>query len=367
MSTGSFSSNQTFYMLGLAVLVSALLTLEGYALSPVSGSSSPWRSTICWSPDGTPRPSARGPRTSRDWTALRAGAEGMDARRIFQAAMSVKQDDLYIVGAGYLGTLIGKQWREKFPSATIYAETRTTSKHDVLRAEGVTPILRHLRKEGQRCTNVVFCASPSGNEDYSGEVAAAAAEVWDGEGTFVFTSSSGIYAENDGGTVTEQSPLSDSPRAAKLRGAELACTQAGGCVVRLAGLFSLERGPHNFWLGKEEVTSSPDGLINLLSYEDAAGVVIAVLLAHQQGRVFLAADHCPMTRRDICAAALSHPMYSDRSMPQAGGGGEAGTGGRREGKGKVFDSRVTRRDLSWEPRHTSFAEFIEDVKGRDGK
>lgn len=36
-------------------------------------------------------------------------------------------------------------------------------------------------------------------------------------------------------------------------GAEAACIGAGGTVVRLAGLYSVERGPHNFWLGKDEV------------------------------------------------------------------------------------------------------------------
>lgn len=39
-------------------------------------------------------------------------------------------------------------------------------------------------------------------------------------------------------------------------GAEASCIGVGGTVVRLAGLYSVERGPHNFWLGKDEVSGA---------------------------------------------------------------------------------------------------------------
>ena len=48
----------------------------------------------------------------------------------------------------------------------------------------------------------------------------------------------------------------------------------GGCVMRFGGLYTSYRGAHNYWIGKDSVPSSPDGLINLLHYEDAAGAVI---------------------------------------------------------------------------------------------
>ena len=47
----------------------------------------------------------------------------------------------------------------------------------------------------------------------------------------------------------------------------------GGCVMRFGGLYTSYRGAHNYWIGKDSVPSSPDGLINLLHYEDAAGAV----------------------------------------------------------------------------------------------
>lgn len=71
-------------------------------------------------------------------------------------------------------TLIGQQWRAKFPSATVYAETRSTGKHAALEEMGFTPTLRGSRSEGiARCRNVVFCAAPSGEwikREYSAAV-----------------------------------------------------------------------------------------------------------------------------------------------------------------------------------------------------
>jgi hypothetical protein len=49
--------------------------------------------------------------------------------------------------------------------------------------------------KGQKFDNVVFCAPPSGFEDYGGAVEDAVANVWSGlenGGTFVFTSSGGM-------------------------------------------------------------------------------------------------------------------------------------------------------------------------------
>lgn len=69
--------------------------------------------------------------------------------------------------------------------------------------------------------NLLSCdRSLSGNDEYGAEVSSATAAVWDnsGAGAFLFTSSGGIYAERDGGIVNEESPTSDEPRSAKLRG-----------------------------------------------------------------------------------------------------------------------------------------------------
>ena len=148
---------------------------------------------------------------------------------------------------------------------------------------------------GTRWPYVLFSASPSGNDDYAGAVASAL-EYWDRDapgGRFVFTSSAGVCAEQDGGVVTETSPVGSGPRSERLLAAEKAVLAAGGCVVRLAGLYLEGRGAHNYWLTQEEVAQRPDGLINQIHYRDAANAAVAALLRGSAGPT-----RCPNPKPD---------------------------------------------------------------------
>ena len=60
--------------------------------------------------------------------------------------------------------------------------------------------------------------------------------------------------------------------------AEETVLSRGGSVVRLAGLYAKDRGPHTFWINSGSVASNADGLVNMLHYEDAAQVAIATCL-----------------------------------------------------------------------------------------
>ena len=81
----------------------------------------------------------------------------------------------------------------------VTAITRTTNNHDAIRsAVGEHPnfnivTLNNIPKE-EKFGNIVFCAPPSGSEDYPGDVKKAADNLWAGpeEGRFVFTSSGGM-------------------------------------------------------------------------------------------------------------------------------------------------------------------------------
>lgn len=107
-----------------------------------------------------------------------------------------------------------------------------------------------------------------------------------------------------------------------------------------------------------QLDSSPDGLINLLAYEDAASAVVAALEAakngdnNMSGRIFLAADSTPTSRRDICEQALRHPLHAGKTVPRFAEGA-AGAGA-----SKIYDTSVTRRDLNWQPRYDAFGDFM---------
>lgn len=295
-------------------------------------------------------------------TAPAAALLCMAAARCGGAHGSLQSPPLVIVGAGVLGRLAAEEWRSIHgDDCEIIGVTRSAdaARDDAMRSEGITPMLRDdIDSSGKQWPYVLFCAAPGGNDDYPGTVASAlklwdrAAHPWAG-GRFVFTSSAGVYTEDSGGRVIESSPVGDSPRSAKLLAAERTVRDAGGTVVRLAGLYLIDRGAHNFWLSKEEVAQRPDGLINQIHYRDAANAAVAAALRGSAGEVLLAADDRPMTREQICVEALKAPRFAGRTMPRF-----TGTDG---GVGKVLDCSHTRDAIQWQPEYRDFADFIAKI------
>lgn len=270
------------------------------------------------------------------------------APRAVTAPRCAAADELLIVGAGTLGALVAEQWRAARPGARVVAETRTPTRHAALRELGVEPML--AREGAGKFSRVAFCASPKGNEDYVGDVRAAAARVSDG-GRFVFTSSGGVY--NRAGVLTEDSAVAGGERREMLLAAEReALAIDGGAVLRLAGLYSLLRGGHNFWFGKGSAGPG-DGVINQVHYSDAAAAVVAALALHTlpEKRVFLIADGVPMTRRSICETVHRHPAFRERERPVF----EEDTGA----ESKRYDNSWSRQALGWTPQYSSFEDFVE--------
>jgi hypothetical protein len=274
------------------------------------------------------------------------------ARRTGSSMSATTSNDLLIVGPGVLGQRVAAQWLGKYPGASVIGETRSTTSHAALAVEGITPTVYSPDAELTQYNRVVFCAPPRGNADYPGSVRAAAARTAPG-GVFVFTSSGGAYADT-GGVLVESSQSAEGPRAAGLLAAEDAALGIPeGRIVRMAGLYTLKRGAHNYWLNAGTVAGSRGGLVNLLHYDDAAGIVVAILEAcgRDDGmRLFLGADGSPVTREEICAAARSHPMFERLSMPtfdEAGGGST-----------KTYDNSASRKALGWEPVWSSFSAFM---------
>ncbi|KAJ1625467.1 hypothetical protein T492DRAFT_1039451 [Pavlovales sp. CCMP2436] len=257
-------------------------------------------------------------------------------------------NDLLIIGTGTLGTLAARQWLDAYPDARVVGETRSTKRHDELRAAGV-----EVRTKGSAQSdvfpNVLICFSPGVNLDFPAEVRGAL-EMWNGSGGCVFTSSGGVFAEDDGGVVSEDSPTSDSERSARMLAAERFVLEAGASVLRLAGLYTDERGAHNFWLSQEKVDQWGGGLINLLHYEDAASGSLAALKAKLGPRVLLLGDDVPLTRSQIVDAALKSSLYAGMKAPIFTKDSGA--------MGKRYDTALTRSLIDWEPKYPDFDAFM---------
>lgn len=261
--------------------------------------------------------------------------------------------DLLIVGAGRLGALVGQRWADRHPEALVVAETLTQAKHGRLEELGLSPRLRCEEATRHPFPFVLFCVPPTAADDYPAE-AARAAQAWNREGTFLFTSSTGVYAEEAGGHVTETSPTAAEARAVTLLGAESAVRAAGGLVLRLAGLYDRERGPHVTYLRMPSSPLRPDGWINLIHYEDAADLTVRVLESRGRDALYLGCDGSPLTRDGLVEAA--HAKASRLAVGEkpvrCRFTGENGTLGRR------CDNAWTRDALGWQPRWQSFGAWI---------
>jgi nucleoside-diphosphate-sugar epimerase len=283
-------------------------------------------------------------------------------------------DEVVVVGCGVLGTSLCKQLltSSKFSNTAVVGVTRTANNHASILAsihQVVQPsshfeltTYNDLLSRNRKFKNVVFCAPPSGSDDYPSAVRDTMSHFWLGPSTgrFVFTSSGGVYGSGDSGeVVNETTPVVDptsNPRYGRLIKAEQACLENGGCTLRLAGLYTLERGAHNYWLegGLKAIGGREDGIINLLHYDDAAGACIAALtqsVERLKGKMFLISDGHPMTRKGICESAIKAARYKGKKIPPFEPGPD-------NSKGKIYDGSWSNVQLNWHPVHASFDQFM---------
>ena len=286
--------------------------------------------------------------------------------------------DLAVVGCGVLGTKLCSQYLMMDPNDVdkdeknqrIVGITKTDSHHEeILKNVMIHPdefvegrfevrTLDDSLKNDLLFKNVVFCAPPSGSDDYASTVRTAM-KLWakDEGGVFVLTTSGAVYSSADGSVVNEDSPTfapEESPRAGRLLYAEEACRENDGTILRLAGLYTLDRGAHNFFMGKAEILRRPDGILNSLHYDDAAGACLAAVKAGKRvrGQTFLISDGSPSTRLGVCESCLKSKMYSEKTLPNFI------TEESDVEIGKIYDGEKSNKALNWHPQYPSFDAFM---------
>jgi len=259
--------------------------------------------------------------------------------------------DLIVVGAGSLGMLVAKHWRQSHPRARVTLKFRNeeTERSNRLKREGFS-VISKARGESCRAPLVVFCAPPTGNAEYVQDIRSCVETHWnnlDPESAMVFTSAGSVYRENSAGLVDEMSETVETERSAPLLTGEKSVLQVGGCALRLGGLYTQHRGPHIYWSKGGQFPSRPSGLINLLHYEDAAQAVLKCLEhPHKiRGELFLVSDGVPVSRKQIVSAA--------------GVADKAQFTGDNAIDGKKYDICKFRTTLGWLPIYPSFELFFE--------
>ena len=234
-----------------------------------------------------------------------------------------------IVGCGYLGSRVARLWHERGEEVNVV--TRSADRTRQLIAAGYTPLvadvtdsrsLGELRQLGPIAA-VLFAvgfdpASRGSRRDVyvDGLRNTLDALPIDIE-RFIYISTTGVYAQNDGNWVDEDSPCQPETESGRLfLEAENVLRQHPlanrAIVLRLAGLFGPGRIPRREELAAgSSISAAPEAYLNLIHVDDAAGIVCAVAEHAQPPRTYLVSDGHPIAQRilhgggtpDRCAVA----------------------------------------------------------------
>ena len=174
--------------------------------------------------------------------------------------------------------------------------------------------------------------------------------------TFVFTSSTSVYAQRDGSWVTEESETNPTRETSRiLLETEELVLGRGGIVARLAGIY----GPGRSALLKKsmdgEVTIDPenDRFVNQAHRDDIAAALFFLVNRQPPVRgIYNVADSQPILQSE-CYRWLAKKL--NRPLPPFG----RSTSAFKRGASNKRVSNAKLRQLGWSPQYPSFAEAME--------
>lgn len=113
--------------------------------------------------------------------------------------------------------------------------------------------------------------------------------------------------------------------------------------------YKSDRGPHVYWLSKGTLDVRPDHILNLIHYEDAASLAIAIMKKRLRSRIFVGCDNEPLSRLEIMDRVNRSRKFDTQFQGFTGIDGPLG---------KRMENSKTRAELGWQPKYPSFTEFL---------
>lgn len=259
-----------------------------------------------------------------------------------------------IIGCGYLGRRVGRLLAGGM--IRVQGTVRSAERAKKLPAWGIEPILADVLAPDSlarlpAAELAVYCvgfdrATARSYREVAVEGLRAALQQLAGRvGRLVYASSTGVYGQTDGGWVDEQSPTEPSHETGRalLEAEEVLgqCTAAGsieGVILRFSGLYGPGRiiGRDRLLHG-EPINGDPDSYLNLIHIDDAARAVVAALERGRPGRLYLASDDRPASRREYYGRlaellGVAEPRFESPA--------ESPAGARRDGNRRVSNRRL---------------------------
>jgi nucleoside-diphosphate-sugar epimerase len=242
-----------------------------------------------------------------------------------------------IVGCGYVGFPLAVELRRR--GHAVSGLRRSAAAAAELERAGITPLLADitqpdsLAKLPRDFDWVVNCSASGGGgaDDYrnvylEGNRHLLAWLAGARLNKFAYTSSTSVYAQNDGTVVTENSPTEPDVATAKIlvETEKLLLDAANGSrgrsphqnfpavILRVAGIYGPGRGHafKQFLRGEAKIEGDGARWLNMIHRDDVIGSIIAALENGKPGEIYNAADNEPVSRRNFfewLAAELKQP------------------------------------------------------------
>lgn len=270
-----------------------------------------------------------------------------------------------VAGCGYVGTALADLLRQAGHEVDVW--TRSAESAAQLTERGYQASVVDIAEKDQVAARaesfdaVIHCASTGGGQAdlYRRVYLEGARHLLEclGPSRFLFTSSTSVYAQNNGEWVTEESltePAHESGRI--LRQTEQLVLAHAGTVARLAGIY----GPGRSALlsktlnGEAVVDPEHDRFVNQVQRDDAAAALFLMLNQEvARSQIYNVADDKPAPQSE-CYRWLAQRLH----LPPPGVGHAAAQRKRGRSNKRVRNAKL--RALGWTPKYPSFVEGMEE-------
>ena len=298
-----------------------------------------------------------------------------------------------IVGCGYVGLPLGAELARR--GHEVFGLRRSALAAAEMKAAGITPLPADITQP-ETLTGlprgfdwVVNCSASGGGgaDDYRKIYLAGNRNLisWLADSPpkkFVYTSSTSVYAQNDGSVVTENSPAEPETDTAKVlvetekllldaahgsRGRSPHQPKFPAVVLRVAGIYGPGRGHFfkSFLRGEARIEGDGARWLNMIHRDDLIGVIIAALERGAAGEIYNAADNAAPGQLEFfawLAAELKRPLPPKTAA-------DAEVWRRRGVTNKRVDNAKLRAELKYEFQFPDFrAGYAAEIAGlkKDG-
>jgi nucleoside-diphosphate-sugar epimerase len=284
-----------------------------------------------------------------------------------------------IVGCGYVGVPLGAELVRL--GHEVFGLRRNPAAENELKAAGIQPLFGDVTKPDELKNLprdfdwVVNCVAAGGDAENYREIYLNGTKnliEWLACGDeaqrrpapnppkkFVYTSSTSVYAQNDGSQVKESSPTEPAAETSKiLVETEKVLLDAAAqrkfpaVILRVAGIYGPDRGHWFKQFLKDTAHLEGDGarFLNMIHRDDLIGCIIAALKNGRAGEIYNAADDEPVSQLHFfqwLAQAVDKPLPP--SAPE-----NPGENRRRGATNKRVSNRKLKMELGHQFKYPNF-------------